>query len=478
MSISTQPPKESFQIGQLLSDTRYRSITIQIIALILFALGFWWLVGNTIENLSRLGKTFSFSFLGQRSNYDINQRLISYDSTSTHGRAAVVGILNTLLVAAMGCVLATVIGVMAGVLRLSKNWIVARLMAVYIEGFRNVPLLLWILLIYAMVSESTPAPRAFGSGDASMLLWDSIAITNRGIYIPGPVFTPGAWLVLAAFIVGLGVAWQQWSASRKRQIATGTPPMSRWLAAGIVLGITGLVYLLQGGLVFTLLFLLQLAIVVAVFIYTRRALRPALKYVPSQTAASTAAGLAGIVALLWALYIAPIIWAALTTPFGAPAFNPSIALDIPALGGFNFTGGFNVRASLVALWLALSLYTGAFIAEIVRSGIMAVPKGQSEAAAALGMPAGRSMTMVILPQAMRVIVPPMISQYLNLTKNSSLAIAVGYMDVRATLGGITINQTGRELEGMLLMGMFYLVLSLMIAGVGNWFNARVKLKER
>ncbi|ARO15517.1 general L-amino acid transport system permease protein [Ketogulonicigenium robustum] len=478
MSLSTQPPKEPFRLGQLLSDTRYRSITIQVVALVLFALGLWWLIGNTAENLKNLGKTFSFDFLGQRSNYDINQRLIPYDSTSTHGRAALVGILNTLLVAAMGCVLATVIGVIAGVLRLSKNWLIARLMTVYIEGFRNVPLLLWILLIFALVSESAPAPRAFANGDANMILWGTMAITNRGIYVPSPVFTHGAWLIAAAFVVAVGVAAWLRRKSLREQAATGKPPLPLWQAAGVVLGLTGLVYLLQGGIVFTLLFVVQLAIIAAIFIYVRRFVRPALQYVPSQRASATATALGALTALLWAIYISPALWHMLTGVFGTPAFTPSITLDVPALGGFNFTGGFNVRNSLVALWLALSLYTGAFIAEVVRSGIVAVPKGQSEAAAALGMPASRSMSLVILPQAMRVIVPPMISQYLNLTKNSSLAIAVGYMDVRATLGGITINQTGRELEGMLLMGVFYLALSLIIAAAGNWFNARVKLKER
>ena len=155
-----------------------------------------------------------------------------------------------------------------------------------------------------------------------------------------------------------------------------------------------------------------------------------------------------------------------------------VSLDYPTLGGFNFRGGLQLRNSLIALWLALSLYTGAFIAEIVRSGILSVSKGQTEAAYALGLRPNRTMNLVILPQALRVIVPPLISQYLNLTKNSSLAIAVGYMDVRSTLGGITINQTGRELEGMLMLGLFYLLASLVISAVMNIYNNSVKLKGR
>jgi general L-amino acid transport system permease protein len=155
-----------------------------------------------------------------------------------------------------------------------------------------------------------------------------------------------------------------------------------------------------------------------------------------------------------------------------------ITLDYPALGGFNFVGGIQIRNSLIALWLALSLYTSAFIAEIVRSGILAVSRGQTEAAFALGMQPNRTMQLVILPQALRVIIPPLISQFLNLTKNSSLALAVGYMDVRSTLGGITINQTGREIEGILLLGTFYLIVSLIISSLMNYYNSGVKLKER
>ena len=155
-----------------------------------------------------------------------------------------------------------------------------------------------------------------------------------------------------------------------------------------------------------------------------------------------------------------------------------MTVTYPVLGGFNFDGGLQVRNSLIALWLALSLYTGAFIAEVVRAGILAISKGQSEAAFALGLRPGRTMSLVILPQALRVIIPPLISQYLNLTKNSSLAIAVSYMDVRATLGGITINQTGRELEGILLLGGFYLTVSILISAVMNAYNRSKILKER
>ena len=404
MTTLTDPPKESFRLSQLIYDTRYRSLTIQVVAMFLLVLALSWLVSNTIQNLAALGKDFDFGFLTNVAGYDINQRLIEYDSTSTHGRAALVGILNTLLVAFLGCILATVIGVIAGVLRLSKNWIIARLMTVYVEGFRNVPLLLWIIVIFAVMTESTPSPRDFREGgSASMMLFDSIAVSNRGVYVPAPVWAEGSAIVVAVFLLSLVGIFLFRRFARARQEATGQILPVGWVALGLFFGPALIAFFVMG--------------------------RP-------------------------------------------------ISLEYPELGGFNFTGGIQLRNSLIALWLALSLYTGAFIAENVRGGILAVSKGQTEAAFALGLRPNRTMSLVILPQALRVIIPPLISQYLNLTKNSSLAIAVGYMDVRSTLGGITINQTGRELEGMLLLGLFYLVTSLVISGVMNIYNNSVKLKER
>lgn len=404
MTTMTDPPKASFRLSQLIYDTRYRSLTIQVIAMIMLMLAFSWLISNTVANLQALGKDFDFGFLGQRAGYDINQMLIPYDSGATHARAALVGILNTLLVAVLGCALATVLGVIAGVLRLSKNWIVARLMTVYVEGFRNVPLLLWILLIFALMTEGTPQPRDFREGGtASMILWDTVAISNRGVFIPMPQWGPGSQALVIVFVLSLIGAWGWRRYALKSLFDTGRLLPIWWPMLAIVVVPSVLAYFILG--------------------------RP-------------------------------------------------LTFSVPVLGGFNFEGGLQIRNSLLALWLALSLYTGAFIAENVRGGILAVSRGQTEAAYALGMRPNRTMNLVILPQAMRVIIPPLISQYLNLTKNSSLAIAVGYMDVRSTLGGITINQTGKELEGMLLLGLFYLLLSLLISGVMNIYNSRMKLKER
>jgi general L-amino acid transport system permease protein len=189
MASISEPPVESFRLRQLIYDTRYRSMTIQVVAFILIVAGLVWLANNTVQNLAALGKDFDFGFLTTRSGYDINQRLIEYSSDSTHGRAALVGILNTLLVALIGCLLATIVGVFAGVLRLSNNWIVSRLMGVYVEIFRNIPTLLWILIVFAVMTEATPSPRDFRGDEpaASMLLSDSVAVTNRGVYTPAPV---------------------------------------------------------------------------------------------------------------------------------------------------------------------------------------------------------------------------------------------------------------------------------------------------
>ncbi len=404
MAEVTIPPREAFRLSQLLYDARYRSLTIQVIAAMVLMLSLAWLVDNTVQNLAALGKDFSFAFLWTTAGYDINQQIIPFSSQDTHARAALVGILNTLVLAVMGCILATIIGVLVGVLRLSKNFVVSGIMTFYVEAMRNTPLLIWILIVFAVMTEATPQPREFREGgSAAMILWDSVAISNRGVFVPKPLWGDGSGVVVAVFLLSILGIFILRRVARKRQEQTGQQlPVFR------------------GSL--------------------------ALFFLPA----------------LIAFFV-----------MGRP-----ITLELPELGGFNFVGGIQIRNSLIALWLALSLYTSAFIAEIVRSGILAVSKGQTEAAFALGIQPNRTMQLVILPQALRVIIPPLISQFLNLTKNSSLALAVGYMDVRSTLGGITINQTGREIEGILLLGTFYLIVSLIISSVMNLYNSSVKLKER
>lgn len=410
MTITATPPAEGFKLSQLIYDTRYRGMTIQVVAMFALMLSFAWLINNAIVNLEALGKDFDFGFLFSTAGYDVNQRLLDYTSQSTHGRAAVLGILNTLILAVVGCLTATVLGVLAGVGRLSKNWIIARLMTVYVEAFRNVPVLLWIIIVTAFVNEALPTPREFRGEETGAFVF-----TNRGFYFPEPLFSRSLGnldfglfnvssdllAVMAVLGAGFFVSARIGAWADQQQAATGDRPKVIWYRLGVIFGPILVLFVILG-----------------------------------------------------------------------------FHLGYPALKGFNFQGGTFVRDSFVGLWLALSLYTGAFIAENVRAGIQAVSKGQTEAAYALGLRPGRTMSLVILPQALRVIVPVMISHYLNLTKNSSLAIAVGYMDATGTLGGITLNQTGREMETILLLMAFYLVVSLSISAVMNYYNERTKLKER
>ena len=404
MSLSAQADVSEFRLSMLINDKRYRSYTFQFLALMVLICLMAFLGWNLMQNLAAAGLNISYSFLGEPAGYDITQRLIEYNSQSTHWRASVVGVLNTLLVAFLGCLMATIFGVFAGILRLSNNWIVAKIMAVYVEIFRNVPVLIWILIINAVFLAALPQPRAFrGENPEATMLFDAFAFTGRGIYMPKPVLYDGGWIVIVAFILSL----------------------------------------------------------IAVLFYRRYTRKTLFDH-----------GL-----------ILPVLWpslAILFVPTLAMFFllgNP-IGLEYPALKGFNFKGGIWARGSLLSLWFALSIYTGAFIAENVRAGIQAVSKGQSEAAASLGLRPGRIMNLVILPQALRVIIPPLISNYLNLTKNSSLAIAVGYMDVTGTLGGITLNQTGRAIETVLLLMAFYLIISLGISAIMNVYNHSIKLKGR
>lgn len=390
--------EQPFTLSQLIYDKRYRSATIQVVTILVVMLAGAWLVNNVLRNFEELGKTFSYSFLWEPASYDINQRLIEYTSRSPHWKAAVVGILNTLVVAVLGCFFATILGVVIGVLRLSKNWLVAKLMTVYIEALRNVPVLLWILLASTAFSAALPSPR-----QAPVMLGGGFVPTNRGFYFPAPVFEQGSGIlgiILLASIIG-AIIFGRWASAR--QMRTGEILPTFWIKSAIIIIPTLLMFFIMG--------------------------RP-------------------------------------------------VGLDLPTLQGFNFQGGMFVRNSFMALWLALTLYTAAFIAENVRAGIQAISKGQTEAAGSLGLPANRTMNLVILPQALRIIIPPLISQYLNLTKNSSLAIAVGYMDITGTLGGITLNQTGREMECLLLVMGFYLIVSLLISAVMNVYNNAVMLKER
>jgi general L-amino acid transport system permease protein len=391
------PPRQSFSLGKIWTDKRTRGLVIQLMATIGICAVLLYLGNNVVENFQKLGKPFGFGFLQQESNYDINQTLIEYNSQSTHLRAAVVGILNTLLVAICGIILASILGFILGVLRLSPNWLVNKLAYCYIEFMRNVPVLVHILLVHGILVHSLPKPKQ------AIDVADSFFLTNRGFFVPKPVAEPLFWVVIAAFVFGLIYAFWYRRNARIKQAATGQQSPVFWVMLGAIIGLPVLAFFLTG---------------------------------------------------------MPLNW------------------DIPALKGFNFKGGMALKPEFLSLWLALSLYTAAFIAEIVRAGIEAVNKGQTEAALALGLPRRRTLNLVVIPQALRVIIPPLNSQYLNITKNSSLAIAIGYMDIVATIGGITLNQTGREMECMLIVLGLYLFFSLTISSIMNWYNKRLALVER
>ncbi|MEQ9560837.1 MAG: ABC transporter permease subunit [Rhodospirillales bacterium] len=374
-----------------------RSVIIQIVTMALLFAFFAYIINNAVLNLQALGKTFSFDFLKEPASYDINQTLIEYTSRSSHARAMLVGILNTALVAVCGVILATILGFVLGVIRLSNNWLASRMVYVFIEFTRNVPVLLHILLIHGIMVHFLPLPKqAISVGDALFL-------SNRGVYAPRPEFLDGFGFTVAAFGIAViaAVVFRRWA--KKVQEDTGKIYPVFLICTGVIIGLPLIVFLISGS---------------------------------------------------------PLTW------------------EMPKMGRFNLQGGVMLLPEFLALWLALSLYTSAFIAEIVRSGIMAINKGQWEAAGALGIRRNRVLQLVIIPQALRVIIPPLASQYLNLTKNSSLAIAIGYMDIVATIGGITLMQTGKEMETMIIVLLIYLSFSLVISAFMNWYNKRIALVER
>ncbi len=383
--------------GSLIYDPSVRGAVFQVL-LLAAVIGFiWWVTGNVVENLRAANIASGFDFLWNRAGFDIAQTPIPYSIDDSHGRAFLVSLLNTLIVAVLGVVVATILGFLVGIARLSPNWLLARVATVYVEVFRNIPLLLQLLFWYKAVLSVLPGPRQgielpFGSN-----------LSNRGLIIPWADPEPGFSIVVGAFVAGI-VGWiaiRRWA--RARQMATGQPFPSFRAGLGLLVVLTAGAYLVTGQ---------------------------------------------------------PLAW------------------HVPELQGFNFVGGLALKPELMALLLGLSIYTAAFIAEVVRAGILAISHGQTEAGRALGLRDGLIMRLVVVPQAMRVIIPPLTSQYLNLTKNSSLAVAVGYPDLVAVFAGSTLNITGRAVEVIFMTMAVYLTLSLATAAFMNWFNARVALVER
>ncbi len=378
-------------------DPRVRAAVFQALVLAAVAGLAVYVVHNTLVNMEHRGIASGFGFLSTEAGFGIIQSLIDYSEKSSYGRAFLVGLLNTLLVSGLGIVLATLLGFAIGVARLSSNWLIARLAAVYVEIFRNIPLLLQLFFWYFAVLRSLPSPRH------SLALGQAVFLNIRGLYLPKPLPEPAFGWVLLTLAAALSAVLLVRYWTRRRGRATGRSRWAPYASAGLVLALPLL-----------------------------------------------AAAVAGL----------PLRW------------------EYPQLQGFNFTGGLVLIPELMALLLALSIYTAAFIAEIVRAGILSVSHGQVEAAYALGLRPGPTLRLIVIPQAMRVVIPPLTSQYLNLTKNSSLAAAIAYPDLVSVFAGTVLNQTGQAVEVIAITMGVYLAISLGIALLMSWYNRRVAVVER
>jgi general L-amino acid transport system permease protein len=377
-------------------NPRLRGIAYQVaFVAAVVALGAF-LVHNTLANIGQQNIATGFGFLHREAAFGIGESLIAYSPADTYGRAFLVGLTNTLYVAALGIVFATVLGTVMGLARLSRNWLVSKLAQVYVETFRNIPLALQLFFWWGLLNKMAPGPR-----QAWQILPD-VFVSNRGIVFPVAEAHPAhRWIALAVLVgIVLTIGIRRWA--RRRQAATGRQIPLGWIALALIVGLPALVF----------------------------------------------------------------------AAAGAP-----LALNLPQLKGFNFSGGSSISPEFTALLLGLTIYTGTFIAEIVRAGILAVSWGQSEAAMALGLTSGQRMRLIVLPQALRVIIPPITSQYLSLTKNSSLAVIIGYPDL-VSIANTTMNQTGQAIEGIALIMAVYLVISLTISGAMNLYNRAVALVER
>jgi general L-amino acid transport system permease protein len=385
------PPAQSFW-----NDPVKRGYVVQAVLLVFLVWLGYEIISNTAANLKQLNKSFGLDWLGNTAGFDMTQSLVPYAS---YGSILVSGFINTLLIAVIGIFLATTLGFVIGIMRLSKNWLMSKVATVYVETVRNIPLLLQLFIWYALVLKPLPEPRE------ALKIGESVFISNKGIYFPLPIFGNGAWLALAllgAAVFG-AVFLTKWA--KARQAKTGQP-----FPAGLV--------------------------------------------------------------SLGMIVVAPILGLLIA---GWPVTYEYAQLGTGMIK--NFRGGLPLYPEFLALLIGLSIYTASFIAEIVRAGIQAVSHGQSEASHALGLRNGSTLRLVVIPQAMRVIIPPLANQYLNLTKNSSLAVAIGYPDLVA-MGGTVNNQSGRIVEVMLIWMVVYLTLSLLTAGLMNWYNARMRLVER
>ena len=380
------------------NDPKFRSIAYQLALCSVVAFLVYGAASNAIDNLARSHIASGFGFWNATAGFDISQTLIEYSPRgSTYGRAFWVGLLNTLLVAGLGIVFATILGFIVGISRLSRNWLLAKVAGGYVETIRNLPLLLQLLFWYNAVLKALPDIRA------SIAIPGGAFLNNRGFFLPLPVSKSGFGAVEIALLAGIVAAFAFYVWARKRQERTGQQAPVLWVTLALVIGLPLAVFALTG------------------------------------------------------------------FPLG---------FEFPQAGRFNITGGVEVLPEFAALLFGLSIYTAAFIAEVVRAGILAVSRGQSEAAYSLGLRPGPTLRLVVIPQAMRVIIPPLTSQYLNLTKNSSLAVAIGYPDLVQVFTGTVLNQTGQAVEVVAITMLVYLVISLATSLLMNVYNSRITLAER
>ena len=388
-----KPPKRPLRLSW--ADERIRGIVWQVLVVGVIGSILYWLWSNTVHNLEVRRIATGLGFLNREAGLPIAEHLISYDPTDTYLRALTVGVLNTLKVAVVGIVLATIIGTAIGIARLSRNFLVSRIAGFYIEVIRDLPLLLQLLFWYT-VMQGLPGPRQ------SLNPVEGVFLSNRGLKLPALEWEAAHSWAAVAFVAGIVLTWLYGRHARSLQMADGQPRRV-WPAA---------------------------------------------------------------IALIIGLPVA--VWMMLGAPW---------TIDWPALRGFNFRGGMSVSPEYAALLIGLVTYTAGFIAEVVRAGIQSVNHGQWEAAQALGLRHGSVLRLIVLPQALRVIIPPMTSNYLNLTKNSSLAVAIGYQDI-VSIANTTLNQTGQAIEVIAIIMLVYLSISLSISLFMNWYNARIALVER
>ena len=381
----------------ILNNKQFRDFASQLIVVIGLVAFLWYITSNLLTNIDQRGITTGFDFFSNTAGFGISESPIFFDDTSTYFRAFLVGLSNTLIVSVVGIFFATIIGLLVGVARLSHNYLISKLATVYVEFFRNIPILLQILFWYNVVLSALPSPRA------SIDLGLNSFLNNRGLYLPKAVFENGFLIIFIAILIAIAIAIFVVKRANKKFEETGKETK-----------------------VFPIVILLLIAI--PLFIYN--------------------------------------------------ISGGGLTFDNPHLQGFNFEGGMNFSPEFLALTFALSIYTATYISEAVRSGIEAVPKGQKEAAASLGLNSYKSLVLVVLPQAIRISIPPIINQYLNLVKNSSLATAIGYPELVTVFSGTVLNQTGQAIEIIMVTMAVYLTISLSISMLLNYVNKKMEIKGR